>query len=482
MRRRRRLTGGARGGRGHRRTVRGPRGRARLGRTRRRGGDSSARRWPAGVGPDCWHLPRPGCSRRASRRSSSSPTAVIWTGSSRRSTLLVPTGAVVRHDSRQTNPDRYRGFLRTLEDAPCIVVGNRSAVYSPVVAGMVAIWDDGDPLLGEPLAPYVNARDAALLRQELEGRRCSSRDTPAHGCGAPRGSRLAAGCEGGTPRASSRRAQHTAGDGAADGPADAVLRPSSPRAPQRPRGRCSFRSRDPASRPRSSVPSAARRRDAPTAAARSARSIGVQCPCVRLVWPGQPAPGRALRAPRPSCDSPPQGASAPPTSSGGRPGVRVIVADSAHPVERVPAKPALVGRDPRRGADRGWADTVPSSSSTALACSRRPTCASRNPVCDGGRTRPPWPRPARRSISSGSTVRRRRHLRPGTRQATRGLSWREQGAAAHAPTTRVALVQGAVPAGRERSRRLTELALPGDAYSALCPSSPTTFPLGCERS
>ncbi|MFP3787059.1 hypothetical protein, partial [Burkholderia sp. SIMBA_024] len=35
-------------------------------------------------------------------------------------------------------------------------------------AGLVAVWDDGDPLLGEQLAPYVNARDAALLRQELE--------------------------------------------------------------------------------------------------------------------------------------------------------------------------------------------------------------------------------------------------------------------------------------------------------------------------
>ncbi len=80
-----------------------------------------------------------------------------------------PDDAVVRWDSRQTNPQRYRGFLRSLEDAPCIVVGNRSAVYAPVEAGLVAIWDDGDPLLGEPLAPYVNARDAALLRQELEG-------------------------------------------------------------------------------------------------------------------------------------------------------------------------------------------------------------------------------------------------------------------------------------------------------------------------
>lgn len=82
---------------------------------------------------------------------------------------LVPAEAIVRHDSRQTNPDRYRGFLRTLEDAPCVVVGNRSAVYAPARAGLVAIWDDGDPLLGEQLAPYVHSRDAALLRQEQEG-------------------------------------------------------------------------------------------------------------------------------------------------------------------------------------------------------------------------------------------------------------------------------------------------------------------------
>ena len=81
---------------------------------------------------------------------------------------IAPEETIIRYDSRQTNPQRYRSFLRTLEDAPCIVVGNRSAVYAPVRAGLVAIWDDGDPLLGEPLAPYVNARDAALLRQEQE--------------------------------------------------------------------------------------------------------------------------------------------------------------------------------------------------------------------------------------------------------------------------------------------------------------------------
>ncbi len=82
---------------------------------------------------------------------------------------LLPDDAVVRIDARQSNPDRYRAFLRMLEPRPVVVVGNRSAVYAPVVAGLVAVWDDGDPLLAEPLAPYVHARDAALVRQEQEG-------------------------------------------------------------------------------------------------------------------------------------------------------------------------------------------------------------------------------------------------------------------------------------------------------------------------
>lgn len=82
----------------------------------------------------------------------------------------VPLAAVVRHDAAQSSPARYAAYLRTLAEAPCIVVGNRSAVYAPARdLGLVAIWDDGDPLLGEPLSPGVHARDAALLRQELEG-------------------------------------------------------------------------------------------------------------------------------------------------------------------------------------------------------------------------------------------------------------------------------------------------------------------------
>ncbi|MBO3664249.1 primosomal protein N' [Microbacterium stercoris] len=81
---------------------------------------------------------------------------------------ILPAEAVVRLDARQSGPERYRAFLRTLEPAPVVVIGNRSAVYSPVAnVGLLAIWDDGDPLFEEPLAPYVHARDAALVRQEI---------------------------------------------------------------------------------------------------------------------------------------------------------------------------------------------------------------------------------------------------------------------------------------------------------------------------
>ncbi|MFC8683054.1 primosomal protein N' [Microbacterium ureisolvens] len=82
----------------------------------------------------------------------------------------IPADALVRDDAKQSGPTRYAAFLRTLSAAPCVVIGNRSAVYAPVSGlGLVALWDDGDPLLGEPLSPGVHARDAALLRQELHG-------------------------------------------------------------------------------------------------------------------------------------------------------------------------------------------------------------------------------------------------------------------------------------------------------------------------
>lgn len=76
---------------------------------------------------------------------------------------------VVRVDSRQSGSARYASFLRALDDAPRIVLGNRSAIYAPAYRlGAILLWDDGDPLLAEQLAPYVHARDAALVRASLE--------------------------------------------------------------------------------------------------------------------------------------------------------------------------------------------------------------------------------------------------------------------------------------------------------------------------
>lgn len=76
---------------------------------------------------------------------------------------------VVRVDSRQSGSARYASFLRALDATPRIILGNRSAIYAPAHRlGAILIWDDGDPLLSEPLAPYVHARDAALVRASIE--------------------------------------------------------------------------------------------------------------------------------------------------------------------------------------------------------------------------------------------------------------------------------------------------------------------------
>ncbi|CAN5356452.1 primosomal protein N' [soil metagenome] len=82
---------------------------------------------------------------------------------------VLPPERIVRLDARQSNPDRYRAFLRCLSEEALVVVGNRSVVYAPAAnLGLIAVWDDGDPLHSEPLSPYVHTRDAALLRQEQQ--------------------------------------------------------------------------------------------------------------------------------------------------------------------------------------------------------------------------------------------------------------------------------------------------------------------------
>ncbi|MBM7504892.1 primosomal protein N' [Agromyces aurantiacus] len=83
---------------------------------------------------------------------------------------LVDRRRVLRTDARQSGPDRYRAFLDATGEAARVVIGNRSTVYAPAARlGLIALFDDGDPLQSEPLAPGVHARDAALIRQEQSG-------------------------------------------------------------------------------------------------------------------------------------------------------------------------------------------------------------------------------------------------------------------------------------------------------------------------
>ncbi|HEU0257180.1 MAG TPA: primosomal protein N', partial [Microbacteriaceae bacterium] len=73
-----------------------------------------------------------------------------------------------RIDATGSNTRRYRAFLSCLA-GPRIVIGNRSALYAPATKlGLIAVWDDGDPIHAEPRAPYAHARDVALLRQQQQ--------------------------------------------------------------------------------------------------------------------------------------------------------------------------------------------------------------------------------------------------------------------------------------------------------------------------
>ncbi len=83
---------------------------------------------------------------------------------------VIPADRIVQLDARRSGPDRYRGFLSCLGDEPLVIVGNRSVMYAPArQLALIAMWDDGDPLHAEPLAPYAHARDVALVRQGQQG-------------------------------------------------------------------------------------------------------------------------------------------------------------------------------------------------------------------------------------------------------------------------------------------------------------------------
>ncbi|MER6945714.1 primosomal protein N' [Nonomuraea sp. NPDC000554] len=66
--------------------------------------------------------------------------------------------------------ERYRRWLRALRGQVRAVVGTRGAVFAPVRdLGLTVIWDDGDDLHAERLAPYPHAREVLALRAHRAG-------------------------------------------------------------------------------------------------------------------------------------------------------------------------------------------------------------------------------------------------------------------------------------------------------------------------
>lgn len=83
---------------------------------------------------------------------------------------LIPSERVITVDARQPAGERYLNHLRLAAGGSYVVIGNRSAVLSPIEnASLIVMWDDSDPIFEEPHAPGFHARDVALIRAEQTG-------------------------------------------------------------------------------------------------------------------------------------------------------------------------------------------------------------------------------------------------------------------------------------------------------------------------
>ena len=81
-------------------------------------------------------------------------------------------GHVANFSQEQTKSKSFEAYLRALDETPRVVVGARSVVLAPAHSlGTIALFDDGDHSYTDQSAPYLNARDTALVRQSIE--KCS---------------------------------------------------------------------------------------------------------------------------------------------------------------------------------------------------------------------------------------------------------------------------------------------------------------------
>ncbi|WP_066362223.1 primosome assembly protein PriA [Herbidospora mongoliensis] len=66
--------------------------------------------------------------------------------------------------------ERYRRWLKVLRGEVAVAVGNRAVAFAPVQnLGLAVLWDDGDDLHSERLAPYPHAREVLATRVHAAG-------------------------------------------------------------------------------------------------------------------------------------------------------------------------------------------------------------------------------------------------------------------------------------------------------------------------
>ena len=76
---------------------------------------------------------------------------------------------VANYSQDQVKSKIYEGYLRALDRAARVVVGSRSVMLAPAYnLGTIAVFDDGDSSFTDQAAPYLNARDTALIRQSIQ--------------------------------------------------------------------------------------------------------------------------------------------------------------------------------------------------------------------------------------------------------------------------------------------------------------------------
>ena len=82
---------------------------------------------------------------------------------------LAPETLIVQ-DSTELGSKRYEAFLAQLSGGPRVVLGTRTAIYSPLPGdAAIIIWDDGDQSHQDQQSPYLTTREIALIRQSLFG-------------------------------------------------------------------------------------------------------------------------------------------------------------------------------------------------------------------------------------------------------------------------------------------------------------------------